>query len=114
MQVRGSAVFTRVMNILRPTVLALSLLSLGVASTPASAGKKKKPKSVAELTKYEFVEKKSGDDITMWIEDETWGRIGNGKNGYIQFSVAKIDGKELVHIDMVRGVKKTKGVGKLL
>lgn len=102
------------MNVLRRAVLSLSLLSLAGVPTAAHAGKKKRPKSVSQLTKYEFVEDTKGDDTRMWIVDEKWGRIGGKKNGIIQFTVGESDGKEIVHIDMVRGSRKTRGVGKLL
>lgn len=98
---------------LRRFALALSLLSLPVASV-AHAGKPEQPKSVKQLTKYKFVVQRTGEAKRMFIVDEEYGRIGGKNDGYIKYTVAKWKGKKIVHIDMVEGVKGTKGVGTLL
>lgn len=97
----------------RGSVLVSALLC--VSSVPsAHAGKPDQPKSVDDLKSYEFEEKCSRDECTMWIEDDVYGRIGDGRDGYIRYHLASWKNKEAVHIDMIEGVKGTKGVGKML
>ncbi len=98
---------------IRCSVLFSALACL--TSVPvAQAGKPDQPKSVDELKSYEFEEKCRGDECTMWIEDDVYGRIGDGKDGYIRYHLASWKNKKAVHIDMIEGVKGTKGVGKML
>ncbi len=98
---------------LRCSVLFSALLCLSSVPT-AQAGTPELPKSVKELKSYEFEEKCRGDECTMWIEDDVYGRIGDGKDGYIRYHLASWKNKKAVHIDMIEGVKGTKGVGKML
>jgi hypothetical protein len=98
---------------IRCSVLFSALACL--TSVPvAQAGKPDQPKSVDELKSYEFEEKCRGDECTVWIEDDVYGRIGDGKDGYIRYHLACWKNKRAVHIDMIEGVKGTKGVGKML
>lgn len=99
--------------VLRCSVLFSALLCL--SSVPmAQAGKPDQPKSVKDLKSYEFEEKCSGDECRMWIESDEYGRIGGGKGGFIEYRLATFKKKKMVHIDMIEGVKGTKGVGKAL
>lgn len=98
---------------LRCTVLFSALLSL--SSVPiAQAGKPDQPKAVRDLKSYEFEEKCSGGECRMWIESDEYGRIGGGKGGFIEYRLATWKNKKVAHIDMIEGVKGTKGVGKAL
>lgn len=98
---------------LRCSVLFSALLCLSSVPT-AQAGTPELPKSVKELKSYEFEEKCSGDECTMWMENDEYGRIGGGKGGFIRYHLATWKNKKVVHVDMIEGVKGTKGVGKAL
>ena len=98
---------------LRRLALALSFLSLPLAPS-ASAGTPEQPESVEQLTKYKFVVERVGDGKRMTVVDEEYGRIGKRDEGYVEYKVAKWKGKRIVHLNELVGVKKTRGVGKLL
>ncbi len=98
---------------LRCSVLFSALLCL--SSVPsAQAAKPEQLTSVKQLKSYEFKEKCSSDECTMWVEDDEYGRIGDGKGGFITYRLATWKNKKVVHIDMIEGVKDVKGVGKML
>ncbi len=101
-------------NAAHRTLLFSVLLSLSFAPTAARAGEPEQPSSVQDLTSYEFVVQSDGDEHTMRIKDNHYGLIGDGKSGYIKYRTATWQGKEIVQINMIEGVKGVKGVGKLL
>lgn len=98
---------------LRYAALALSILTLSVVPT-AQAAKPKPPKSVSQLESYKFVVKKKGAVLRMKIHDEEYGTLGGRNSGFIDYEVAKLRGKTIVHIDLVKGMRRTRGVGKML
>lgn len=99
---------------LRRTVLMFSLLSL-TAVPAVQAANPEPPKSVKQLKSVEFTIEEHGDDeYTMRIVDEEYGEIGDRNSGFLRYHLASWKNKEIVHIDMVRGVKGTRGVGKML
>lgn len=98
---------------LRRTVLFFSLLSL--SSVPmALAGEPAQPTSVKKLKSYKFVVEEDDGEYTMRIEDKKFGLIGDRDSGYIRYRIATWKNKEVVQINMIKGVQGTKGVGKLL
>lgn len=98
---------------LHRAVLAFSLLSMAAVPT-AMASEPAQPTSLKELKSYKFVVERDGNERTMRIEDKKFGVIGDAKSGYITYRVVKWKGKSIVRIDMIKGVKGLRGVGKLL
>lgn len=97
---------------LRCSVLFSALLCLSSAST-VEAAKPNRPKSAKQLKSHKFVVETKGNRHTMRIEDE-YGVIGKKNSGYIEYTVADWQNKKLVHIDMIKGVKKMASVGEVL
>lgn len=90
------------------------ITALSFASLPALASTPEQPKSVKELRAYKFVISEKDDEFKMQIEDEEYGLIGGGKGGFIKYRLATWKGKTIVQINMIEGVKGTRGVGKML
>ena len=109
---RSAGVF-RVMKLpLRHTVLMFSLLSVTTVPTVQAA---QPPKNVKELKSVEYAIEDHGDDAyTIRMVDEEYGEIGDRNSGFLRYHLATWKKKKIVHIDMVRGVKGTRGVGKML
>ncbi len=98
---------------LRRTVLFFSLLSLSSVPT-ALAGKPDQPTSVKDLKSYKFVVEEDDGEYTMRIKDKKHGVIGDRDSGFIKYRVATYQNKEIVQINMIKGVKDIRGVGKVL
>lgn len=93
----------------------LFFILLSLASAPAAmADKREHPASVKDLKSYKFVVEDDDYEFTMRIEDKKYGLIGGGKSGFIRYRVATWQNKEIVQINMIEGVKETRGVGELL
>jgi len=100
-------------HVLRRTLLFVILLSLASVPT-AEADKDERPASVKDLKSYKFVVESDDNEHTMRIKDKNFGLIGGGKSGFIKYRVASWQGKDIVQINMIEGVKETRGVGELL
>ncbi len=98
---------------LRRTVLLTALASIAFAA-PASAGKRDQPTHVKDLDSYSFVVKQKGDDYTMQIEHDELGVLGGRNSGYIEYRLVTWQGKDIVQINMIKGIKEIRGVGKAL
>lgn len=98
---------------LRSALVSLCLLSTSFAPM-AQAGKAKRPRSLSQIESYEFVVSKKSQRVwRMQIKDEH-GVIGGKNNGFVDYEVANVRGKDIMHIDMAKGSRRVRGVGEAL